>query len=666
MTSKMTRLQLNVWAVGIDAPIILVPLPVDPDTNPFHFRPLIAAQLGWSAYKFDLYRPSQCIMLPDDPSQEDLKTMQQRWGSDLSLWRFPKNRNDRLPLANNKELHLVAVERGAYQIYIYDTRTREVSSHQLSFTTYIREICVSPFKPPERYRWVTPSICKATLERLQSIDPTSLSEIPCIKTLRDLYPLGVPHEIHLIDVPEDGDEELEKEDMLSPLNVTEKRRRHFETVPQKAPSSEAKGTSLASVFNQQLVGRSPESVNAAPPSLFDETLCKLRHNIHHLDPSPDDYTAFHKLRSAMVVTYSDESARKKAFYHIVPEFLPGSPREIDIYEFRTDGALLVDHEKQSYIYVIIEVQNEVGLASAEPGIQGARYYLEHVRSLIEAQGEKLGHCALPVILLCQFGPYLSVSVGSAGGPSPVPTVEQVAFIALHADVTYLAETKAGACIIGALRAASLSLRNLYPSLIKDTKRQVQFPYPRSFRDMNGEMVSFTYVRAEENKRVYHAKRDDTADPICIKFSLRYSSKAHEVAYEAGYAPRLLAVERAGDWNMIVMDDESDDYFTLVDLRESGGVSDRIENVRDEVRRALGIVHDQGYVHGDIRAINVLVRKTDAATGPGSVLLIDWDWAGRDGDVRYPYSINPEIARPEGAVAGSLISRDHDLWMIRTF
>jgi hypothetical protein len=206
---------------------------------------------------------------------------------------------------------------------------------------------------------------------------------------------------------EDPDKEPEEEDVLSPLNVARKRQKHFKAVPQNAPLSEAKGMALMSAVNQQLVGRSPQPLNAAPPSLFDETLCNLRYDIHHTNPSHADYAAFFKLRSAMISTYSNESSRKRAFYCVATEFLPGSPRGIEIYDYRTDGALLVNHEKRSFIYLIIEAKNEVGLASAEPGVQAARYYLEHFRNLFEARGGKLDHCVLPVILLCQFGELLS-------------------------------------------------------------------------------------------------------------------------------------------------------------------------------------------------------------------------------------------------------------------
>ncbi|EPQ53377.1 hypothetical protein GLOTRDRAFT_17241, partial [Gloeophyllum trabeum ATCC 11539] len=57
-------------------------------------------------------------------------------------------------------------------------------------------------------------------------------------------------------------------------------------------------------------------------------------------------------------------------------------------------------------------------------------------------------------------------------------------------------------------------------------------------------------------------------------------------------------------------------------------------VRKAVEHKLALLHEAGYVHGDVRDVNVLVCGADGS-GEKDVLLVDWDWAGRGAEARYP-------------------------------
>lgn len=82
-----------------------------------------------------------------------------------------------------------------------------------------------------------------------------------------------------------------------------------------------------------------------------------------------------------------------------------------------------------------------------------------------------------------------------------------------------------------------------------------------------------------------------------------------------------------------------------------------ERVRSQVKRALEILHDCGLVFGDLRFPNIIITKE------GKVRLIDFNWAGEEGQAKYPSLISPEISWPEGVKALAVIEREHDLDML---
>ena len=91
-------------------------------------------------------------------------------------------------------------------------------------------------------------------------------------------------------------------------------------------------------------------------------------------------------------------------------------------------------------------------------------------------------------------------------------------------------------------------------------------------------------------------------------------------------------------------------------------------VRDKVREHVLALHQQDFVHGDIRPQNVLVKRLDTGHGHTlSVRLIDFDWAGEVGKAKYPFLVNPDLGfgfeRPSGVKGGGVITRAHDLAMV---
>ena len=71
----------------------------------------------------------------------------------------------------------------------------------------------------------------------------------------------------------------------------------------------------------------------------------------------------------------------------------------------------------------------------------------------------------------------------------------------------------------------------------------------------------------------------------------------------GFAPALKGFERvAGRWYMIVMGAITDE-FSLVDRPSS--------SLYEPIKEKVAALHQQGYVHGDLRDTNLMVRKNGA-------------------------------------------------------
>jgi len=56
--------------------------------------------------------------------------------------------------------------------------------------------------------------------------------------------------------------------------------------------------------------------------------------------------------------------------------------------------------------------------------------------------------------------------------------------------------------------------------------------------------------------------------------------------------------------------------------------------------------------------NVLIDST------GQLRMIDFDWSGPDGVMRYPHDLNTDIAWPEGVRPWGLSTKEHDVVMLQ--
>ncbi|TCD60180.1 hypothetical protein EIP91_010604, partial [Steccherinum ochraceum] len=81
-----------------------------------------------------------------------------------------------------------------------------------------------------------------------------------------------------------------------------------------------------------------------------------------------------------------------------------------------------------------------------------------------------------------------------------------------------------------------------------------------------------------------------------------------------------------------------------------------KNLYAQLKKILIRLHKRGYVYGDMRPPNVIVKNVK---GKGKVVLLDFDWAGEVGKVYYPLFLNKDVFKHVGVAPLDRIKKKHD-------
>jgi len=118
-------------------------------------------------------------------------------------------------------------------------------------------------------------------------------------------------------------------------------------------------------------------------------------------------------------------------------------------------------------------------------------------------------------------------------------------------------------------------------------------------------------------------------PVLVKSCYNYGADAHRILAAVGLA--LVLHSCFPICGLIVMD-----LIRGLSVRHRFLSSELPPRVFEDVRRAIGILHDVGLVFGDLRRPNIMV------IGSGEKLhamLVDFDWARPAGTATYPPETN---------------------------
>ncbi|KAJ7867598.1 hypothetical protein B0H13DRAFT_2559789, partial [Mycena leptocephala] len=210
----------------------------------------------------------------------------------------------------------------------------------------------------------------------------------------------------------------------------------------------------------------------------------------------------------------------------------------------------------------------------------------------------------------------------------------------------------------ALKSALVDLQHYYASLesVPWTIGRVHSRFCPSithYTAEDGSIVEFEYIcPLERDPTCVTYRVDINKKPAVVKFVQQYGRHAHKFMAQKGLAPQLIYHGELGDGYgglcMVVME--------LVEgktLHAVYGTQDLPASVKHQVSDALNSLNDGGFVFGDLRRQNIMVAHADQ-----SIRFIDFDWSGKDGEVRYPFHLSSLIRQNARAEEYNFITKVH--------
>ncbi|KAG1792983.1 uncharacterized protein HD556DRAFT_1527757 [Suillus plorans] len=359
--------------------------------------------------------------------------------------------------------------------------------------------------------------------------------------------------------------------------------------------------------------RPPENAHTIPCTLLHPIFGTFMDDCENIEPTPDDNKLAMTLSVVMSGFFTDEKARAYKFREVLQEHgINITATTISGTVYVTDG----DIQYKGFRYAIAKVKNEPSLHL------GLQYFTTR-----------------DALITTSTGPHIDFSA-AVWSTRPNMQVVSTALPLFH----HPTDSKMRAMVarhIGALRKALRSLLACYQGITSpspdqdleflDSKFQdLMFPYPYSFTCIETSLTcDFTYYHQMDHSRLPFSAVKTTDDKtLCIKFVRRYSKEVHQRCASDGFAPALLGFEQLpGGWYMIVMEMITDDYCRLQDITVP-------YPHHDALATELQSLHRGGYVHGDVRDTNIMVKK-DCSPG---FMLVDFDWSGAIGEARYPMNV----------------------------
>ena len=290
--------------------------------------------------------------------------------------------------------------------------------------------------------------------------------------------------------------------------------------------------------------------------------------------------------------------------------------------FETDGSLFIN----SNMSLCLEVKNERGLTNEEPYLQVVAYYSNYLLDTKLPQ---------PCFLLEMDGPHIAISGAFFTGKNIIvdPLTPSYPLYLFRGNI-YLDDL---ARSLNALDGCINSLK-----LTNMVERDLSFPYITEFGG-----YSWNYVLRVPDKLVFVVNLTMPSGEIkqaIVKFSETYGADVHRICHKAKFSPELyLSGKISGGWHISIMEFVS----SLVPIQTPLN-----QELKDQLISFKNLLNANALVHGDLRKDNFKLNN-------GNLCVIDFDWSGKSGHVKYPSFLCDELLSNKNIGSGKSILIEHD-------
>ncbi|KXN86844.1 hypothetical protein AN958_09580 [Leucoagaricus sp. SymC.cos] len=505
----------------------------------------------------------------------------------------------------------------------------------------------------------TPNTLKRLIKTINFSDVTKVIRLASAETVSSLQ--LSENETLLVRLPRDHGvkrkhEEIKDEVAEQDHDIASKRLKYIQEQDASAnaaqqktltPSETAAVTNIESYqhINPVFNGR-PFDYSGPPIGLYHPVFNAFEKGLQANDPIPLDIRLnVQNFIQLSAEVYSSETERLTAVQPTLFKLFGGQLLAFEGKGVENDGTICVTTNSWNTSILIFELKNEIGSGNVDPFLQGTFAYQRYFSGTNYPKLRRESYC--PSMLVAIAGPWICI-----GGAiySKTPIAQPLT------DFIWAGSKTSQAClerVFYCLRAAVTSLQQYYTISLPSTVDEgpCGFPYVREY---NGKSFSYAEKLGGEELQVFKVKEGDVFR--VIEFAKQYNEAAHVSLMETNtgeiFAPALRYISPPvyGGRRMVVMD--------YVDGKMMA--DETLSSVHfDQLKRALGHLHDAGFVFGDFREPNVIIKGD-------RVMLVDFDWCGKDGEATYPIDLNiyDDIQWAVGMGPGLVMRKEHDDYMFK--
>ena len=302
-------------------------------------------------------------------------------------------------------------------------------------------------------------------------------------------------------------------------------------------------------------------------------------------------------------------------------------------QFTTDGCITMKTAHD--VALIFEAKNEVGRGRSDSLMEAIAYY-DHFNQHYKKSDQRKR--LLPCFIMELIGPHMGIyGACTVGG-------------IIHVDKLSVTHWL---CCQPTDRLAMLQIAKTFKAL--KTVLQGEFKKEYLYQDFPLNF-GITNISFQEEIKRHTFKAIYNQNNAIVKFVESYGEAVHNFCASKKFAPALFCCKQVTSRFKMVVMEEIGNATLLHDYVHKDGIDKGL--LKGKCLNILHEIHQAGFCHGDFRDNNLLVVEEGNDV---SLYLIDFDWAGKTGEAKYPYFMNHfQIDWADGASDSEPLQPSHDL------